>query len=295
MAVMRSAMKLPWNDYSRRLSPLKLTVFIALFLPATWTIVSYAGGWLGPRPLNEAIHQFGLWTIRFLFIALAITPLRWILQWQRLVLVRRMVGVAAFAYIAMHFTLYVGDQAFDLGKVASEIVHRIYLTIGFTALCGLAVLAATSTDGMVRGLGRHWQRLHRIVYVIALLGLIHYWMQSKLEVWEPTIFFGLYFWLMGYRLLAAKFAMRGQLPLYWLATLTLAATMATALGEAVYFRLAFGAPFARVLAADFSLETGVRPAVVVLALGLLVTAVGAVRRTIGPQTRRPSGAASRVV
>jgi len=103
------------------------------------------------------------------------------------------------------------------------------------------VLAATSTDGMVRRLGRHWQRLHRIVYVIALLGLIHYWMQSKLEVWEPTIFFGLYFWLMGYRLLAAKFAMRGQLPLYWLATLTLAATMATALGEAVYFRLAFGA------------------------------------------------------
>jgi sulfoxide reductase heme-binding subunit YedZ len=291
MAVMRSAVKLPWNDYSRRLSPLKLVVFIALFLPATWTMVSYAGGWLGPRPLNEAIHQFGLWTIRFLFIALAITPLRWILQWQRLVLVRRMVGVAAFAYIAMHFLLYAGDQAFDLGKVASEIARRIYLTIGFTALCGLAVLAATSTDGMVRRLGRRWPQLHRIVYVIALLGLIHYFMQSKLEVWEPTIFFGLYGWLMGYRLLAARFAMRGRLPLYWLGGLTLAATVATALGEALYFRLAFGAPLGRVLEADFSLQTGVRPAVIVLAAGLLVTLAGALRTVIGPQTRRPPGAA----
>ena len=108
-------MKYPWNDYSRRLSPLKLAVFIALFCPALWTALSYRLGWLEPRPFNEAIHQIGLWTIRFIFIALAITPLRWILQWQRLMLVRRMVGIAAFAYALTHLTLYTASEAFDLG------------------------------------------------------------------------------------------------------------------------------------------------------------------------------------
>src|SRR5882672_9289495 len=198
-------MRYPWYDYSRRLSPLKLTVFIALFVPAVWVGVAFAAGWLGARPLNEAIHQIGLWTIRLIFIALAITPLRWILQWQRLVLVRRMVGVAAFAYVLTHFSLYAVDQAFDIGKIASEIVLRIYLTIGFAALLGLAVLAATSTDAMIRRLGgRRWQRLHRGVYVVGIVALIHFFMQSKLNVWEPFVMAGCYAWLMAWRLLARQ-------------------------------------------------------------------------------------------
>src|SRR5579862_7190503 len=187
-----TAVKYPWNDYSRKLSPLKLTVFIALFLPAAWTALAFATGNLGARPLTEAIHQQGLWTIRLILIALAITPLKAILQWQRLILVRRMVGVAAFAYILLHFTLYIADESFNLVTVASEIVKRIYLTIGFTALVGLAVLAATSTDRMVRRLGRKWQTLHRLIYLICLLGLIHYSMQSKLEQWEPAIADGIF-------------------------------------------------------------------------------------------------------
>src|SRR5581483_9687902 len=144
----------------------------------------------------------GLWTIRFIFLALAVTPLRAVLQWPRLILVRRMVGVAAFAYVLVHFGLYITQEAFDLAKVASEILLRIYLTIGFVALLGLAALAATSTDAMVRRLGRRWQRLHRLVYAIALLAVVHYWMQAKLEVWEPTVMAGIYTWLMGYRALA---------------------------------------------------------------------------------------------
>src|SRR3954451_4474194 len=208
-------MGVPWRDFSGRFSPLKLAVFIALFGPALWTLMAFELGWLGPRAFNEAIHRIGLWTIRFLFIALAITPLRQILQWPRLVLVRRMVGVAAFAYAITHLTLYTADQMFDLVKVASEIVSRIYLTIGFTAILGLSALAATSTDGMVRRLGRRWQSLHRLVYVIALLAVIHYWMQSKLEIWQPTIMAGIYIWLMGYRLLARRLAVRGRLPLTW--------------------------------------------------------------------------------
>ena len=88
----------PWHDRTGRFSVLKLVVFLAVFAPGLWTVVLYAEGRLGARPLTEIIHQTGLWTLRFMLISLAITPLRRTLQWPRLVLVRRMVGVAAFAY-----------------------------------------------------------------------------------------------------------------------------------------------------------------------------------------------------
>lgn len=281
-------MKYPWNDYSRRLSPLKLIVFIGLFAPGLWVVYGLSSGLFEPRPLNEAIHQIGLWVVRFLFIALAITPLKAILQWQRLILVRRMVGVAACVYVLIHFSLYIVDQAFDLEKVASEIVLRIYLTIGFTALVGLCVLAATSTDAMVRRLGRRWQKLHYLVYPIALLALIHYFMQSKLEVWEPTIFFGIYGWLMLYRLLAWKFAVRGRLPLPWVAALCPIVTFLTALGETAYFHFAFPrVPSWRVFEANWSLVTGIRPAAVVFALSLAVVVAGVVRTFASPSSRRP--------
>jgi methionine sulfoxide reductase heme-binding subunit len=277
--------KYPWYDYQRRLSPLKLTVFIALFLPAAWTALAFATNNLGARPLNEAIHQQGLWTIRLILIALAITPLKAILQWQRLILVRRMVGVAAFTYILLHLSLYIVDQNFNLVAVASEIVKRIYLTIGFIALLGLAALAATSTDRIVRRLGRKWQSLHRLVYPICILGLIHYSMQSKLEQWEPTIADGIFVWLMGYRLLAARFAVRGSLGLGWVAGLGVAATVLTGLGETLYFYLAFHVDPLRVLGANFSLQTGVRPAVVVLGLSLVVLAAGLARERLVPPAR----------
>lgn len=280
-------MKSPWNDYGGKLSPLKLGVFVALFLPAAWTLFAALTGNLGARPLTEAIHQQGLWTIRLILIALAITPLKAILAWQRLILVRRLVGVAAFAYIMLHFTLYIADEGFDLVAAAGEIVKRIYLTIGFTALCGLAVLAATSTDRMVRRLGRKWQTLHRLVYVICLLGLIHYSMQSKLEQWEPVIADGIFVWLMGYRLLAWKFAVRGRLPLGWIAGLGVAATVLTAFGEATYFIIAFAGrvTFTTALGLNFSLQTGVRPAVVVFGFGAVLLAAGLVRTYLAPPAR----------
>jgi methionine sulfoxide reductase heme-binding subunit len=279
-------MVLPWNDYGGRFSPLKLTVFVALFVPGSWAAFAYSFGLLGARPLNEAIHEVGLWTIRLIFLALAITPLRQILQWPRLIVVRRMIGVGAFAYVLAHFSLYVTSEAFDIEKVASEIVLRVYLTIGFAALLGLAALAATSTDGMVRRLGgRNWQRLHRLVYLIAVLAVVHYCFQSKLDRWEPTIMAGLLLWLFGYRLLLWRFGRRGRLALPWVAGLGLVAALATALGEAVYFWLAFGAPLARVLEANLTLATGVRPAVVVLGITLAVTIAGAFRATAAPARR----------
>src|SRR5712692_9330454 len=273
-------MKVPWKDYSGRLSPLKLTVFIALFAPALWTALSFFLGWLQPQPFTAAIREIGLWTIRLIFIALAITPLRGIVQWPRLILVRRMIGVAAFAYAITHLSLYTADHMFDFAKVASEIALRIYLTIGFTAVLGLAALAATSTDGMVRRLGRRWQTLHRLVYLIALLAVVHYWMQSKLEIWEPTIMAGIYLWLMGYRLLARFLAVRGRLPLVWVGALAVMAAALTGLGEAAYFWLAYSVDPMRVIAANWSLDTGLRQALIVLGLALAVTAAGGLRGLI---------------
>jgi sulfoxide reductase heme-binding subunit YedZ len=279
----------PWYDYGGRFSPFKLAVFVALFVPAGWVAVGYGFGLLGARPLNAAIHAIGLWTIRLIFLAMAVTPLREVLQWPRLIIVRRMIGVAAFAYVLIHFSLYTTSQAFDFEKVASEIVRRVYLTIGFVALLALAALALTSTDGMVRRLGgKGWQRLHRLVYLIGVLAVIHNCFQSKLDEWEPTIMAGLLAWLLGYRLLASRLGARRGLPLGWVGGLGLAAAAGTALGEAVYFRLAFGAPMLRVLDADFSLATGVRPAAVVLAIGLAVTLAAALRTATVGTAKRPA-------
>ena len=276
-------MVFPWNDYSGRLSPLKLIVFAALFVPAGWVLFAYSLELLGARPLNEAIHQIGLWTIRLIFLVLAVTPLRQILQWPRLILVRRMIGVAAFAYVLMHFLLYAASEMFDPAKIASEIVLRVYLTIGFAALIGLAALAATSTDGMIRHLGgKRWQRLHRLVYAIVVLAVIHYCFQSKLDLWEPTIMAG----LLGYRLLFWQVGKRGHLELLWVGALSFAAGIGTALSEALYFRLAFHADPLRVLNANLSSQTGIRPAVVVLAIGLVITAAVALRVALGGRLKQ---------
>lgn len=277
--------KLPWYDYGGHFSPFKTAVFVALFIPGIWTAVSFQLDRLGARPLTEAIHQFGDWTIRLIFISLTITPARIVLQWPRLLEVRRMIGVAAFAYVAIHFSLYIADEAFDLLTVASEIVLRIYLLIGFTALLGLAVLATTSTDGWQRRLGaRRWQKLHRIIYGIGLLAVIHFFLQSKLDEWEPTVMAGIYAWLMGCRAITWRYG-RGRLPPLAMLGMSLAAAILTAVGEAFYLWLAMGAPFTLVLMANFSLDTGVRPGWVVLVSTGSIALLGAIRMLVKPPTK----------
>ena len=279
-------LKRPWRDNSGRLSPLKLVVFATLFVPGLWTGFAYAADLLGARPLNEAIHQIGLWGYRFLLISLAITPLRRVLQWPLLLLVRRMIGIAAFAYIAVHFTLYTADQMFDLWKVGSEIVLRFYLAIGFTALLGLTALAATSTDAMVRRLGGfRWSRLHQIVYAIGILATLHYFMQSKLEVYEPTVMAGLFAWMMFYRVIANHYGERRPIPVWAIAALSVIVALATAGGEAAYFRLGLGIDPMLILVADVSLDVGIRPAWIVLAVGAGVTAIAAWRGAVKRRSR----------
>ncbi|HYL48993.1 MAG TPA: protein-methionine-sulfoxide reductase heme-binding subunit MsrQ [Stellaceae bacterium] len=278
------ALKRPWRDYSGRISPLKTTVFVALFFPALWVAYRFATHRLGARPLDEALLEIGQWTLRILFLALTVSPLSRMLAWPRLNLVRRMLGVGAFAYIATHFSLFIVSESYNLSTVASEILKRVYLSIGFVALLGLAALAATSTDGMVRRMGaRRWQVLHRFVYLIGVFGLVHFFLQSKLDEWQPTVMIGLFAWLMGWRALA-WFHNRQPVPLWKIVLLSLAAGPFIALLEAVYFHFAYHVTVARVLMADLSLETGVRPAWVVFGIVAAVTGIALARAAL----RRPS-------
>lgn len=281
-------MTFPWQNRGGSLSPLKLVVFVALFLPGAWTLIHLLNGTLGPRPITEAIHQTGLWAVRFLLISLAISPLRRILHWPRLVLVRRMIGVAAFAYALCHLLLYCWDQAFDLPHVASEIVRRIYLTIGFSGLLLLSALAVTSTDGMIRRLGgRRWRNLHRLVYAIGVIALVHYFMQSKLNVAEPVAAAGLFLWLMSYRLLG-RFGREGAVPAWGLLLLAVGAGIATALGEAYYYTyaLAIHVDPSRILAADLRWPFLGRPCWVVFLTCLALGVLAAIRnqRRLRPAT-----------
>ena len=267
----------PWLDRGGRFSPLKSIVFALLFAPGLWLAWRLAAGQLGPRPINDVILHTGLWTIRLLLITLAITPLRQLLRWPQLVTVRRMIGVAAFAYGAAHLTAFAADKAFDLGVVATEIVSRFYLTIGAVALAGLTALAATSTDRMVRRLGgRTWRRLHRLVYAIGILGAVHFFLQAKLNVAEPIVMAGLLAWLLAYRLLPES----NDQPLRRLAQvagLSLLVGLLALGGELGYYWLVFHADPLRLFAAAFSLKAGIRPGWIVLAITAIVTALAATR------------------
>src|SRR5262249_33475193 len=140
------------RERSGRWSPVKICAFAAALLPALWIAYQAFADELGPRPVAEAIHQAGDWTLRFLFITLAITPAQRILHYPRIILARRTFGVATACYAVLHLSLYVLDQHFDLFKVASEIVLRIYLLIGALALAGLLALGSASTHGAIQRL-----------------------------------------------------------------------------------------------------------------------------------------------
>ena len=283
----RPGTRAPWRDRQGAFSPFKATVLAALCLPALWLAYQAAAGTLGGRPLMEAIHQTGLWGTRILLLSLLVSPLRQLLREPRVMLVRRMVGVAAMTYILGHFTLYIADQGFDLVKVATEIVLRFYLTIGFVALAGLVALGITSTDGWVKRMGgRRWQLLHRAAYAIALLAMVHFILQTKLDVTEAMLTSGLFLWLMLYRFAGSK----GSAPPLWqLALLVPAAAVGTALIEAAWYGLFTGIPALPVLQANLDVEFGLRPAlwVGIVAAGMvLVGAFGRWRQSRKRPARR---------
>ncbi|MES1210461.1 MAG: protein-methionine-sulfoxide reductase heme-binding subunit MsrQ, partial [Pseudomonadota bacterium] len=174
----------------RLLSAAKWVIGVAAFVPASRL------GWLafrdnlGANPIAEAMNQLGFWTLVRLLASLAMTPIKIVTGWTWPIALRRLLGLLAFAYVCLHFSLYVGvDQFFDISEIGGDIVKRKFITVGFAAFLSLIPLAVTSTNGMLKRMGaRRWKRLHRLVYVAAVLGVVHFVWRVKSDLRQPLIF-----------------------------------------------------------------------------------------------------------
>jgi sulfoxide reductase heme-binding subunit YedZ len=196
---------------------MKPTVFIAGLGPAIWLVWAIFTGNLSVNPLSDITNHTGVWTLRFLCITLAITPLRRLSGWQGFIRFRRMMGLFAFFYATLHFLTYVIADRFAgldfpdgivswgtlwrlAASVGEDIYERPFITIGFLALSAMAPLAATSTAGMIRRLGgRRWQALHRLVYLSAIAGVVHYWWLVKIDTRPPRAYAIVVGVLLGFR------------------------------------------------------------------------------------------------
>lgn len=271
----------PWNDRQGRFSALRAACLALVLLPALHLAFQAYAHQLGSKPWTQAVHDTGTWALRILVVTLAVTPLRRIFGWNRLIGIRRMLGLSALAYALGHLALYCIDLAFDWGLILSEIVKRFYLVVGITALAGLVALGLTSTDGMIRRLGSgRWQRLHRLVYPIACLGLLHFALQAKIDVTQPVLLSGLFALLMAYRGLD-----RFGIPLSFgsLALTALAAGLATALAETAWYAFATGASAWLIFQANADIVvyqdwTALRPGHWVAAVGLALALLHLGRR-----------------
>ncbi|HZW50839.1 MAG TPA: protein-methionine-sulfoxide reductase heme-binding subunit MsrQ [Rudaea sp.] len=196
-----------------RIAAFKPLVFIACLLPLAHLVWDAVQGTLGTDPVAQLEHRSGDWALRLLLATLAITPLRRISGWHKAIRFRRMLGLFAFFYVSVHLTIYL---AIDLGgfwsQLLGEIIKRPYITVGFAAWLLLIPLALTSTQAMMRRLGRNWQRLHRLIYPIALLGVLHYFWLVKADHREPAVYLAIWVVLMMLRLPMKQMRARRQPP-----------------------------------------------------------------------------------
>ncbi|MCX7892031.1 MAG: sulfoxide reductase heme-binding subunit YedZ [Burkholderiales bacterium] len=192
----------------RAVGALKAVIFVAALAPAARLAVAVAAfpEWLGTNPAEYITRSTGDWTLRFLLATLAVTPLRRLSGWHWLVRLRRMLGLFAYAYGVAHFASFVAfDHVFAVDEILKDIVKRPFITVGFAALVLMTPLALTSTNAMVRRLGgKRWAALHRLVYAIAVLGVVHFWMMVKRDVTEPAVYGLVLAVLLGYRVAVAR-------------------------------------------------------------------------------------------
>lgn len=185
-----------------QLTGIKAGVFIASLIPLALLGWRALQGRLGANPIEFVTHSTGWWTLAFLLITLTVTPLRKLTNLNWLLRLRRMLGLFAFFYACLHFTTYIWlDQFFDWASVVKDVAKRPFITVGFAAFVLLIPLAATSTNAMVKRLGaKRWQLLHRAIYVIATLGVLHFWWLVKKDIREPLAFAVVLAVLLGVRL-----------------------------------------------------------------------------------------------
>ncbi|MCG8508186.1 MAG: protein-methionine-sulfoxide reductase heme-binding subunit MsrQ [Rhodospirillales bacterium] len=182
----------------------KPAVFVLCLVPLfAWVWLGLTGG-LGANPIEATNRYCGEWGLRFLILGLAVTPLREITGWSVIGRFRRMIGLFAFFYVTLHLLSYVClDQFFDMRAIWADIVKRTYITVGMAAFLLLLPLAITSTKAMVKRLGgKRWQRLHRLVYVAGILGVLHFFMMIKAGYREPMIYAVILGLLLAWRIYA---------------------------------------------------------------------------------------------
>lgn len=182
-------MKAGSKSFFRLTKPL---VFVLALLPLSMLALrafEIGGFTLGANPVEEMLHELGRWGLKFLLLTLAITPVRRWTGWNWLIRYRRMLGLFTFFYILMHFVVYAWlDQGLNIAAIAEDILKRPYITLGVAALLMLIPLAITSTKGMMRRLGKRWQKLHKLIYVIAILGVWHFYWQVKLDTLDAIVY-----------------------------------------------------------------------------------------------------------
>jgi sulfoxide reductase heme-binding subunit YedZ len=196
------------------ISWLKPLVFLLCLIPFGQLAYNAYTGDLGVNPIETITRFTGSWALIFLLGSLAVTPLRRLTRWNELIKFRRMLGLFAFSYALAHFATYlVLDLFFDWAAIVKDILKRPYVTAGFTAFILMIPLAITSTAAMIRRLGKRWQQLHRLVYLAAIGGVIHFYWLVKADIRRPAQYGGVLALLLGYRLvvklrprIAARFA-----------------------------------------------------------------------------------------
>ena len=193
---MLDAKYLPW---------LKVVLFIAALAPLARLVLFGVTDRLGANPIEFITRSTGTWTLVFLLITLSVTPLRRLSGWHSLIKLRRMFGLFAFFYSCLHFTTYIWlDQFFDLASIYKDVIKRPFITVSFPSFLLMILLAITSTNAMLRRLGaKRWQHLHRLVYVIAIGGVVHYLWLVKKGVTDPLIYAVILVLLLAYRLVVA--------------------------------------------------------------------------------------------
>ncbi len=192
-------------------SYLKLTVFLFSLWPLYIILYQIIYDQLGPEPVDRIINHFGEWTIIFILLTLAMTPLRKITKSLKWIKFRRMLGLFAFFYASIHMLSYVGlDYRFDLDPLINDVLKKKFIFIGFSAWLLLIPLAITSSDKMIKILGKNWKKLHKLIYVISIFGTLHFIWLSKTIFFKPLIFLIILIILMLFRIDFNKFNSRWQ-------------------------------------------------------------------------------------
>jgi methionine sulfoxide reductase heme-binding subunit len=185
----------------KTLTLIKVAVFLACLIPLGQLLYNAWTDDLTANPIEFITHFTGDWTLIFLLATLSVTPLRKILGWNAIIKFRRMLGLFAFFYALLHFSTYmVLDHFFDFQAIAKDIIKRPYVTAGFTGFVLMIPLAMTSTAAMIRRLGKRWQQLHRLAYLAAIAGVVHFYWQVKADIRRPLQYGAVLLLLLGFRL-----------------------------------------------------------------------------------------------